>query len=165
MPLAYGKHSPQEMLAKAERDLARLEAAETSQKTDELSDALLNFAVSVTSVKHWLKEQPNAAFTPADVERYVSASIALSSFRDIANEGKHRVIRRYVPTTQDTLVSGTIVTVVLKSEKRAPQSHGPHVFFRLKIIRKDGSRHRAVQLGRVAIHEWQSFMRQYGLIA
>lgn len=164
MPLAYGKHSPQEMLAKAQRDLARLEAAEASQKMDELSDALLNFAISVTSVKDWLKEQPNAGYTPESVERFVSVSTALNSFRDIANEGKHRVIRRYVPTTQDTLVSGLIVTVVLKSEKRAPQSPGPRVFYRLKIRRKDGSHHRAVELGRAAVQEWKAFMRENGLL-
>jgi hypothetical protein len=162
MALTYGKQSPQEMLAKAERDLAHLEAAEAAQKRDELSDALFNLAVSLTSVKDWLKEQTNAAFTPASVESYVSASAALSSFRDIANEGKHRVIRKYVPTTRDVMVSATFV--ILKSLKPS-QLHASPGLFRLKIIRADGSRHRAVQLGRVAIQEWQSFMRQYGLIA
>src|SRR5262252_7679081 len=86
--------------AKAERDLARLEAAEVGQRFDELSDALFDLAVSLTSVKDWLKEHPAAPFTPGSVEQFVAASEALSSFRDIANEGKHRVIRNYLPTTQ-----------------------------------------------------------------
>jgi len=109
MALAYGKNSPQQMLAKAEWDLAHLEAAEAAQKRDEVSDALFNLAVSLTSVKDWLKEQTNVPFTRASVESYVSASTALSSFRDIANAGKHRVITKYVPTTQDVMVSATFV--------------------------------------------------------
>jgi hypothetical protein len=160
MALAYGKHSPQQMLAKAERDLAHLEAAEAAQKKDELSDALFNLAVSLTSVRDWLKEQTEVPFTHDTVQTYVAASVALSSFRDIANAGKHRVIRNYVPTTQDVAASVTIV--LLKSPSQLHASPGP---FRLKIIRKDGSRHRAVELGRVAVQEWKSFMRQYGLIA
>lgn len=161
MPLAYGKHSPQEMLAKAERDLAHLKAAEAAQKQDELSDALFNLAVSLTSVKDWLKEQANVPFTPASVESYVSASVALSSFRDIANEGKHRVIRKYAPTTQDVAASAVFVVITTPNTSQVRASSG---LFRLKIIRTDGSRYRAVELGRVAVQEWQSFMRQYGLI-
>jgi len=162
MPLAYGKHSPQEMLAKAERDLAHLEAAEAAQKRDELSDALFNLAVSLTSVKDWLKEQTNAPFTRASVESYVSASVALSSFRNIASAGKHGVIRNYVPTTQD--VAASAIYVVLKTPNTS-EVHASSGLFRLKIIRADGSRYRAVELGRVAVQEWKSFMRRYALIA
>jgi len=162
MALAYGKHSPQQILAKAERDLARLKAAEEAQKgEDELSDALLNFAVSVTSVKDWLKAEPKAEFSPASVENYVKASAALSSFRDIANAGKHRGINKNA-TTEDTLVSATGVVVVARKPSR---SHASKLFFRLKIVRRDGSRHRAVEFGQVAVQEWKSFMRQYGVIA
>jgi len=161
MALAYGKNSPQQILAKAERDLAHLEAAEAAQKRDEISDALFNLAVSLTSVRDWLKEQTNVPFTRASVESYVSASTALSSFRDIANAGKHRVITKYVPTTQDVMVSATFV--ILKS-RNPSQLHASLGSFRLKIIRADGSRHGAVELGRVAVQEWQSFMRQYALI-
>jgi hypothetical protein len=165
MALAYGKHSPQQMLAKAERDLARFKAAEAAQKGgDELSDALFNFAVSVTSVKDWVKEQPNVAFSRDDVENYVKASPALTSFRDIANAGKHRVITKYEPTTEDTLVSATSVVALARKSEKPSQSHVSKPFFHLKIVRRDQSRHRAVELGQVAVQEWQSFMRQYGLI-
>ena len=161
MALTYGKQSPQEMLAKAERDLAQLEAAEAAQKKEELSDALFNLAVSLTSVKDWLKEQTNAPFTPDTVESYVSASVALSSFRDIANAGKHRIIRKYVPTTEDVTTSAIFVEITTPTTS---QVH-PSSWFRLKIIRRDDSRHGAVQLGRTAVQEWKSFMRQYALIA
>ena len=69
-----------------------------------MSDALFNLAVGLTSLKDWLKKQPSAPFTPQDVEEYWK-SVALSSFRDIANAGEYLVITRYVPTTSDVHTS------------------------------------------------------------
>src|SRR5213594_2424638 len=107
MTLTYGKSSPKDMLAKAERDLSRFEAAEAAEEMKEMSDALFDLAVGFTSLKDWLKKHPSATFTTTDVENYWHTSVALSSFRDLANAGKHRIITNYTPTTIDTLTSAS----------------------------------------------------------
>ena len=164
MALAYGKDSPQDVLAKAERDLARLEKAESSQDKDGMSDALFDLAVSLTSLKDWLKEHPGASFTSAAVESYVTNSVALSSFRDIANGGKHRVIRNYTPRTDEVTMSVMpsvrIATIHIEAEK---STASPKPFARLKIIGADRSRHRATELGHAAIREWRAFMAQHSV--
>ena len=164
MVLPYGKSSPQDILAKAERDLDRLEQAEWCQDQDAMSDALFDLAVSVTSVKDWLKEHPGASFTPAAVESYVAASVALSSFRDIANGGKHRVIRKYTPQTSDVMASvGGSVSGAMIDPESAQSTNSPDPFLRLKIIRADRSRHRATELGYAAIREWRAFMTKHSV--
>jgi hypothetical protein len=110
MALTHGKSSPHDILAKAERDLARLQQAEAAREEKAASDALFDLAVTVTSLKDWLKEHPGRSFSASDVESYVAASTALNSFRDIANAGKHRVIRRYIPETADVSVSARVCT-------------------------------------------------------
>jgi hypothetical protein len=162
MTLTYGKSSPKDILGKAQRDLSRLEAAEAAEEIDEISDPLLDLAVGLTSLKDWLKKHPSATLTAIDVEHYWQASDALSSFRDLANAGKHRKITNYTPTTIDALTSAsnaplTFVETVAKTVGRSTR------YPRMKIIRDDGSRHRAVDLGRAAINECQSFMTRYGV--
>jgi len=150
------------MLAKGERDLLRLEAAELAQNNEAMSDAIFDFAVSLTSFKDWLKEHPSASYTPAQVEKYVVDSTALSTFRDIANGGKHRVIRKYTPQTMSvttSAVSSFLVPVTVNAREL------PKPFYRLKIFRKDGSSYRAVELGRGAVREWQVFLKSHGLSA
>ena len=156
--LSFGKTSPQDMLEKAERDLARLEASESAQDATAASDAVFDLAVSVTSLKDWLKEHLS---TPASdqIEPYVAASVALSSFRDIANGGKHRVIRRYTPQTNDVTASATVaIDSALTAEHFTQHPQPRSARWRLKIIRADQSRHRATDLGHRAIQEWRAFM-------
>jgi hypothetical protein len=158
MPLTYGKSSPKNMLAKAQSDLTRLEFAEAEQDLDAMSDALFDLAVVVTSLKDWLKKHPSAMFSKATVEQYSAASTALSSFRDIANSGKHRVITKYVPRTSDVSTSAASSSLVF-IENLTSDSRQLNSYPRLKIIRADGSRHRAVDLARAAIHDWQVFIQ------
>jgi hypothetical protein len=164
MALAYGKSSPQDVLAKAERDLGRLEEAESAQDEDAMSDALFDLAVSLTSLKDWLKEHPGKSFAPATVESYVANSVALTSFRDIANGGKHRVIRNYTPKTDDVSMSAmgsaSIAMIDIDGDRHAVTPKPPS---RLKIIRSDHSRHRATELGHAAIREWRAFMAQHSV--
>src|SRR5262245_34672396 len=105
MALSYGKSSPNDVLAKARRDLERLRAAEATEDAGTMSDALVDLAVGLTGLRDWLKKHPGAAFTKADVRRYWASSVALTSFRDIANAGKHRIITHYLPSTSDVLTS------------------------------------------------------------
>jgi hypothetical protein len=164
MALVYGKSSPRDVLAKAERDLARLEKAELSQAEDAMSDALFDLAVALTSLKDWLKEHPGTSFTPALVESYVANSVALSSFRDIANGGKHRVIRKYRPETEDvTSSAGVSVSIAMIDPRSGRKKPAPRPASRLKIIRTDRSRHRATELGHAAISEWRAFMAQHSV--
>ena len=162
MSLTYGKSVPNDILSKVERDQSDLESAEAKEDSAWMSDALFNLAVDLTSLKDWLKKQPSATFTPQDVEVYWK-SVALSSFRDMANAGKHRVIKNYVPTTSDVLTSAWTepltpledVAKILKLGKRYP---------RLKVVLTNGNRHRAVDLGRTAISECQRFLKDHGLV-
>lgn len=41
MSLSFGKKGPKDMLAKARRDLRRLEDAESAKESDAMSDALM----------------------------------------------------------------------------------------------------------------------------
>jgi hypothetical protein len=164
MTLTYGKTSPQDVLAKAERDLARLHSAELQQDKNSLSDALFDLAISVTSLKDWLKEHPSTSFTPAAVEAYVTNSIALSSFRDIANGGKHRVIRKYKPKTDDVTISaGPAMSIAMIQISASRPTTSRKLLSRLKIVWGDGSRHRATELGHAAIREWRAFMAQHAV--
>lgn len=70
MALTHGKNSPLDILAKAERDLTRLERAEAAREADAAGDALFDLAVTLTSLKDWLKEHPERSFTASDVESY-----------------------------------------------------------------------------------------------
>jgi len=162
MPLLYWKSSPQDLLAKARRDLTRLQAAEAAQDSDAMSEALSDLAVALTSLKDWLKKHPSAAFSETTVEQYLNASLALSSFRDIANSAKHRVITKYVPKTSDVSTSAPSSSLAF-IENVTSDSKQPNSYPRLKIVRADGSRHRAVDLARMAIHDWQAFMQQHGV--
>jgi len=161
--LSFGKSLPQDMLAKAERDLARLEAAEAGQNATAASDAMFDLAVSLTSLKDWLKEHLPASAASL-VEPYVAASLSLTSYRDIANAGKHRVIRKYVPQTNEVTASATtIIDAALTAEHFTQNPPAGSAPWRLKIVRSDHSRHRALDLGQAAIREWRDFMSLHGM--
>jgi hypothetical protein len=151
------------MLAKAQRDLARLAAAERAQDVDAMSDALFDLAVALTSLKDWLKKHPSAAFSEKSVENFLAASTALSSFRDIANSGKHRVITNYEPRTSDVSTSAPSSSLAF-IESPPSDTKRSNPYLRLKIIRTDGSRHRAIELARTAIHDWQAFMQKHAVV-
>lgn len=165
MSIAYGLISPRDILAKAERDLRRLEAAHANEDDEGTSDALFDFAVSIASLKDWLKEHPTRAFSAADVEAYVRGSVALDAFRDIANTAKHRAIRRYVPETIEARASTTpqVSFAVLSPDEKLPSI--PRPAKHLKIVRADGSRHRALDLAATAVREWKGFMNSHGIEA
>jgi hypothetical protein len=162
MTLTYGKSSPKDLLAKAQRDLKRLEGTEAAEEIEGMSDALFDLAVGLTSLKDWLKKHPSATLTATDVEHYWQASLALSSFRDLANAGKHRIITNYTPTTTDTLTSAPNVPFTFLETVAKALGRGNR-YPRVKIIRVDGTRHRAVDLGRAGIDECQALMTRYGV--
>jgi hypothetical protein len=94
----------------------------------------------------------------------VAASVALSSFRDIANGGKHRVIRKYTPQTSDVMASvGGSVSGAMIDPESSSGTDSSDPYLRLKIIRADRSRHRATELGSAAIREWQAFMEKHSV--
>lgn len=146
------------MLAKAERDLARLGTAEEAQDATAASDAMFDLAVSLTSLKDWLKEHL-PALAASQVEPYVAASLSLTSYRDIANGGKHRVIRKYEPKTNEVTASATVIINAALTAEHFTQNPQPgSAPWRLKIVSADQSRHRAIDLGQTAIREWRDFM-------
>lgn len=121
-----------DLIRKAERDLCELESAIVAQDERRIGDVLYNFSVLITSIKDWLKARPSNSYTEVDVEALVSASTALSSFRDIANANKHRFITHYKPSTLDATLSAVPSYTV---EPISPLS-GVKKRFRVKIIRR-----------------------------
>ena len=162
MALSFQFASPRDVLAKAQRDLTKLEAAVTAQDRAQIGDALYDFAVSITSLKDWTKEHPSASFTHQEVEDLVKKSVALSSCRDIANASKHRRITKYQPTTQDVATSAS-PQVDLANWLPVVKSSDPAPPFKLKVVRADGSRLEVVALAREALREWTSFLTAHGL--
>ena len=162
MTLTFGKSAPGDILAKAQRDHARLESAEASEESEAMSDALFDLAVGLTSLKDWLKMHSSPTVMSTDVEQYWNSSVALSSFRDFANAGKHRLITRYNPNTIDALTSASNMPLTVFETVAKVLGRGKK-YPRLKIIRGDGSRYRAVDLGRSAIGECQTFMTKHGI--
>lgn len=156
MSLSFGKKEPKDMLAKASRDLRRMEDAELANGSDAMSDALMDVSVSLASVRDWLRAHASktTSFVSKDIDACEASSVPLDSFRDVANELKHggRPSRDF--ETADVLLS-------------APSSQLPvsaDDFPRMKIIRKDGSRHRALDLARSAINDWEAFLRAHRLL-
>jgi hypothetical protein len=159
MALSLGFKTPQDLLGKVARDLNDLDSAIAAQDEGRIADALYNFSVSITSVKDWLKSHSSSSYTPNHVEALVAGSVALSSFRDVANVNKHRFITRYTPTTDDALLSAPSLQFV-------PPDAGlglPKQPFRVKIIRTDGARLEAGALARTAFEELKAFMTRHGV--
>jgi hypothetical protein len=160
MALAYGKKSAKDFLAKARRDLQRLETAENAGANAEaLGDPLMDIAVALTSIKDWLKMYSAALssppFTKTNIESFATASHPLKAFQDIANEYKHGG-RGRDSTTDEVLLSAPSSFLGNDGQEE------PRVA-RLKIIPNDASRHRASDLARAAIAEWESFLQKHGL--
>ena len=157
MSLSFGKKGPKDMLAKARRDLRRLEDAESSKESDAMSDALMDVSVSLASVRDWLRAHASktTSFTTKDIDACEASSVALDSFRDVTNELKHGGRPSRDSQTADVLLS-------------APSSQLPASaddFPRMKVIRKDRSRHRALDLARTAINDWEAFLRTHRLLS
>ncbi len=140
------------MLAKAERDLSSLESAVQAQDDQQISDALYNFAVAISSVRDWLEKHPSKSFSAQQVKDVANSSAALNAFRDIANGTKHRVITKYKPTTAEVAASAT-----------AQVSMANWLPYRMKIGLTDGSRHEAVAMGHQAVKEWKAFFVAHGV--
>jgi hypothetical protein len=154
--LSLGFANPRDLLSKVERDLAGLESAIAAQDKRKINDSLYNFSVSVTSVKDWLKAHTPRTYTEADVEAYVASSVALSSFKDMANANKHREITRYAPSTREaTLSSMPGYTWMPLRAKQQP--------FRIKIVRADGTRLEVGALAKAAVEEWRVFISRHGV--
>ena len=158
MTLSLGFTSPHDLVGKAERDMARLNQAISDQDEGQIRDALYDFSVSVSSIKDWLKAHPSKAYLDADVEAFVSGSAALSSFRDLANANKHRIITRYIPKTNEVTVS-----VLPYTRLGGSSIVGRRKRFRLKIICADGTRFEAGALAQEAVDEWKTFMAKHGV--
>ncbi len=156
MSLTFGYTSPRDLLEKAYRDLNELDVATMSQDVTEIGDALFNFAVAAFHLKDWLKHHATASYTAQEVEDYVQSSVALSACRDICNAGKHAEITRYNPCTKEVSASHNSVASVLPGQLES-------TFFRVKIIREDGSRREAVELATEAVADWERFFAKHGL--
>ncbi len=160
MPLAFGKSSPRDMLAKAKRDLARLRAAEASEDGVATGDALMDVAIALDSARLWLNgyhkravKAGSSPFTKAALAVLESA-LELSSYTNIANEYKHSGASR------DASTSEVLLSVPSSHFSRDDSAS----FSRLKVTRSDLSRHRATDLAAQGIQTMESFMDKHSVV-
>ena len=159
MALAHGIDSPRDMLAKAKRDLTRLENAEAAEDNVGISDALMDVAVALDSIRGWLKHHRerqvkagHSCFSEVELKT-LERTLELSSFTNIANEYKHAGADRN-SLTDEVLLSAP-------SSSLAGSQHAPQP--RVKVVRKDKSRHRATDLARRGINETEAFMSRHAV--
>ena len=81
----------------------------------------------------------------------------MSSCRDLCNAGKHVVITRYEPVNGECVLHLTTpCSAPFPGQLATP-------IFRVKIMRKDGTKREAVELATEAISDWEQFFSQHGL--
>jgi hypothetical protein len=151
MSLTFGLKTPRDLLEKAYRELAILEAAALMQDETQLADALFNFAVTTYHVKDWLEHHFSASRSSIDVDAYVARQPALLVCRDLCNAGKH-VVLEYKPVTEAVLASTELTPdgVAMEGSPGAPN-------YRVVVARKDGSTLDVVALANQALNDWERF--------
>jgi hypothetical protein len=143
MSLVYGFSRPKDLLDKLRRERDRLDAAVKRQDDIEIADYLFNMVVTAFHIKDWLiQNQQGQNYTKSDVEEYITQTKALSTCRDLCNTGKHFIIDRYFPQTQDVYSSLGASMVI-------------------KVSLSDGTKYKAVELANQAIDAWDVFFNQY----
>ena len=145
--------NPRDALAKLEHDYSDLETAVFSQEGTRIGYALVNFAISAYHIKDWLIRNKPRNYSARQVEDHVASSAALSSCRDICNAGKHVSITQYEPSTTDVTASATAIA--------SAEFPNASPVLRVKIVRKDGSRHEALDLAAQALNDWYKFFKTY----
>ncbi len=153
MALTLGIASPRDALTKLEHDYSDLESAVFIQDEARIGYALVNFAISAYHIKDWLIRNHPRSYSARKVEDHIASSAALSSCRDICNAGKHVAITQYEPTTADVTASATAVT--------SAEFPNASPILRVKIVRKDGSRHEALDLATQALQDWYTFFETH----
>jgi hypothetical protein len=151
--LTLGIANPRDALAKLEHDFSDLETAVFTQEETRIGYALINFAIAAYHIKDWLIRNKPRSYSARQVEDFVASSAAISSCRDICNAGKHVSITQYEPTTADVTASATAVT--------SAEFPNASPILRVKIVRKDGSRHEALDLATQALKDWYTFFETH----
>ena len=144
-PLASLFSSPRQLLDKARRDLARLEAAIDERDETAVTDAMIDACSSVYHIKDWV-----AAMHPdrkREAEAFVHASSKwISLCRDICIAGKHFEINRgpmpAVSGTDNSSAAGAFGGLPL-----------------MTICTKDGD-HYAPKVVHKAIDDWERFLAE-----
>jgi len=162
MTLTFQLKTPQDALAKAERDFAALRDAVAAQDETRIGDCLYNFSVSVYHVRDWLTEGSPPACSKHAVDGLIKATPALLVCRDLCNASKHRSIRKYVPIASSVLTSAPTSFVI--STSPAPsliRTVKPP--FRVKVKTADGVKHEVLTLGAEALAAWHGFFKQHAI--
>jgi hypothetical protein len=145
-PLARLFSSPRELLAKATRDLDRLETAAWNSDLTGCRDAMIDACVAVYHVNDWIRElhpdQANAA------KRCMDESDSILMCRDICNADKHFELRL-------DQHSGHAAQALDHSISATPTFAGLSV---LKIRSVQYGDHRANEVVRKAIKAWEDFL-------
>jgi hypothetical protein len=150
-PLAPLFGSPRELLAKAARDLGRLDVAIANHDDRAARDAMLDAAISVYHVKDWI-----AALHPehkAAAEKRARTSEWIRLCRDICHAGKHFSLDLERPPYLQTPQAVSEVSVTASAVTGLFAG-----FSMLKVITPDGREHYAREALLAAVLDWIRFL-------
>jgi hypothetical protein len=152
MSLTYGFKSARDMLAKLQREHARL-------NTEVSSDNFFNFVVTAYHIIDWVEKDPSVSASAKDDLSTMRKNIYLAACRDVANASKHFVLDYKNQITAKTSVTRGFsfipVTSPLLMLRRG----------RLSIVVElnDGQRFEGLQFAQEVVTAWEAFFAKHSL--
>lgn len=160
MAITFELDSPEDLLAKARREKARLQKAIFDQDRTQIADDMFNFAVTAFHIKDWL-----IAAGVRDVKTYVSSVQVLRICEEICSASKHC---RLIPPAKDVGAVTASATTALSPMNLHPEGEGVRLDalqppqFRMKVVALDGSRFEVMDFSAQVIRAWEQYFTNHG---
>lgn len=159
MSISWNLDTPQDLLAKARRDLQRLRSALDIRNDEGLGDAYFDLAITLHHIRDWIGRSPHATReTKKAAKKYSLNTSALKAFHDIANGLKHGEDNHgmqdegHLNFAVLSVASGNFVTGKRDYTRR------------LKITNETGIRREdIIQLAQQGIKDWEIFFKNHNL--
>ena len=162
MSITFALDKPQDMLAKARREQARLSDALRTHDRTSIADTLFNFAVTAYHVKDWLKQSASASYSPSQVEEYIEADKCLRLCREICNASKHQRLKTVPNDARDITFSATGTFTIASIDPNDVKLELKTIpSFTVKVVAFDGSRYEANEFASHVIRAWEEFFTQW----
>jgi hypothetical protein len=152
MPLTPGLKTPGDMLAKLQREHARL-------KNEVTADDMINFVVTAYRIIEWIKKNPGLSAAARDEVEQMYTNTHIAVCRDVANESKHFKLRK---DYQNRVTEKTSVTSGYGQGRYGKGPYGagePSIV----IVLNDGQRFNAVEFADEVVATWQQFFAKHSL--
>lgn len=146
-----------EQLERVRRFFARL--SNENRDAVEYDDDLWSFFQHCWHFKDWLKNDPAVPTRiTGRVEDDAKGKLAIMICADLAIRSKHAVLTRYI--RKDAEITSRDTTVFIGGTKEFP---GTFSVSEHTITLSDGSTHRARDVAKQAIRDWEELLKSYGL--